>query len=95
MRSRMSFAIVAVLLGLTWSGAVSAQSFGVYIGPSPAYDYDDSYAYGYVPPRAYGPRVYGYTRRYEDRGYVVTRPAGRCGTYRYWNGDRCVDARND
>lgn len=30
-----------------------------------------------APPAAY----YGWT------------PAGGCGTYRYWNGDRCVDAR--
>jgi len=94
MRSRTSFAIAVALLGLTWSGAASAQSFGVYVGPPRAYDYDDSYAYGYTSPRVYGPRVYGYTRRYDDRAYVA-RPAGRCGTYRYWNGDRCVDARND
>jgi len=24
----------------------------------------------------------------------VVRPAGRCGTYHYWNGAYCVDARN-
>ena len=46
---------------------------------------------------AYGPRVYGYVYR---RAPVTTnvyyrRPVGRsgCGTYRFWNGHRCVDAR--
>ena len=35
-------------------------------------------------------RVYGYTRRVGgESGY-----SGGCGTYRYWNGDMCVDARD-
>jgi hypothetical protein len=98
MRSKATFTIAAVLLGLTWSGGATAQSLGIYVGPPVIYDYDDGYAYGpaygYRAPRAYGPRVYGYTRRYDDdRGYARV-PAGRCGTYRFWDGDRCVDARN-
>ena len=43
-----------------------------------------------------GPRVYGYNRDYRyDDDAVAVRPngPGGCGTYYYWNGDRCVDAR--
>ena len=43
-----------------------------------------------------GPRVYGYTREYRDGDDTfAVRPSGPggCGTYFYWNGDRCVDAR--
>jgi hypothetical protein len=39
------------------------------------------------------PRVAGYTRRVDS---VIDRPirsAGGCGTYFYWNGSACVDAR--
>ena len=95
MHSRISLAVVTALIGLTCSGAASAQSLGIYVGPPAAYDYDDGYAYGYAEPRAYRPRVYGYTSRYDDddRDYTTRAPAGRCGTYRYWSGDRCVDAR--
>jgi hypothetical protein len=36
------------------------------------------------------PRVYGYVRRSDgERGY-----SGGCGTYRYWNGSTCLDARD-
>jgi len=91
MLPKMSFAVVAALVILTFGGAASAQSFGIYVGP-PVADYDNGYAYGMAPP-VYGPRVYGYSRSYDDdRGYR-TRPAGRCGEYKYWNGDRCADAR--
>jgi hypothetical protein len=63
-------------------GAASAQSVGVYVGPA----YDDYYYYEGPPsyPRA--------ARRYEDRG-VVYGYRGGCGTYRFWNGEECVDAR--
>lgn len=42
-------------------------------------------AYGSAPivVDQYAPPVYG---------WVITRPTS-CGQYRYWNGDRCVDAR--
>jgi hypothetical protein len=30
--------------------------------------------------------------RYED-GAVIHEYRGGCGTYRFWNGERCVDAR--
>ena len=37
-----------------------------------------------VPDGDPGPRVYGWTMRPAD-----------CGTFRYWNGERCADARNE
>ena len=37
-----------------------------------------------VHETAPGPRVYGWTLRPAD-----------CGTFRYWNGVRCVDARDE
>jgi hypothetical protein len=47
-------------------------------------------------PKPVGPEVYGY---YEERPMPFIereRPAGRggCGEFFYWNGNRCVDARN-
>jgi hypothetical protein len=45
-----------------------------------------------TPAPGYRAPVYGY------RAYAqperVPRMHGGCGTYFYWNGDRCVDARN-
>jgi hypothetical protein len=66
------------------SGSASAQSIGVYVGPA----YDDYYYYD-------GPRAYPRAYRYTDTGDGVVRrySRGGCGTYRYWDGDRCVDAR--
>ena len=61
----------------------------VYVATPDAYD--SSY---YTTRR--GPRVYGYTREYRyDDDAIAIRPSGPggCGTYYYWNGDRCVDAR--
>ena len=61
----------------------------VYVGTPYAYDS------GYYTTRR-GPRVYGYARDYRyDDDAIAVRPSGPggCGTYYYWNGDRCVDAR--
>ena len=43
-------------------------------------------------PKPVGPRVYGY---YQDK-VELDRPQGPggCGTYFYWDGERCADARN-
>jgi hypothetical protein len=83
------------LAALMLSGTASAQSFGIYVGPPVVSDFDNGYAsgapYAYTAPPAYGPRVYGYTRRHDDDREFMTRPAGRCGEYRYWDGDRCVE----
>ena len=81
-------AAVAAIVSAGSGGSTSAQSFGIYVDPPPAYDYyNDGYYYDPAP-------VYGYSSRVErDRTYYRT-PSGLCGTYRFWNGDRCVDARN-
>jgi hypothetical protein len=81
-------AAIAAGFSLVAPGYASAQGLGLYVGPPPAYDYYDGYYYDVDPP------VYGYSSRVErDRSYYRA-PAGRCGVYRFWNGDRCVDARN-
>lgn len=45
--------------------------------------------YRYAPPPAvvYEPPVYGWL--------AVPPPPSSCGKYRYWNGERCADARYD
>ena len=71
---------------LASSSIASAQSFGVYVGPPAPYAaYDDGYYYS-SPRYRYRPRVQERT--------IVTRPAGRCGMYRFWDGETCVDARD-
>ena len=92
MRDKLTLAATLLVALVGFSGAASAQSFGIYIGPPAAYESD---YYGYGPEyRPYRPRVYGY-RRYSDDGYAENDRVrrGGCGTYYYWNGDRCVDAR--
>lgn len=37
-------------------------------------------------PRALGPRVYGWDS---------TEPPTSCGTFKYWNGEYCADARSE
>lgn len=87
---------VAGLLVGAFTTASLAQGTSVYVGP-PA----RSYTYVEPPPRyvyvnpapADGTRVYGYYRR----APVVAGPPvayGNCGVYHYFNGRRCVDARN-
>lgn len=83
---RMTSIAGAVVAALALSSPASAQGVGIYVGPGVgAYIYDDDYydgpTYGYVAPRVHTERR-------------VIRPAGRCGTYRYWNGAHCVDARD-
>jgi hypothetical protein len=77
--------VPAVLIAATAScGTAFAQSVGVYVGPA----YDDYNYYEGVP--AY-PRASGYYR-YEG-GPVVRHYRNGCGTYRFWDGEQCVDAR--
>lgn len=69
-----------------------------YLYPSPGV----SVGIGVAPPvyAAPGPQVYGYvsggpsTVVTDDDDAGRPRRAGGCGTYRYWDGDRCRDARN-
>jgi hypothetical protein len=88
---RASSFLGAAAVALTaLSGAASAQSIGIYVGPA----YDDSYYDYYEGPR--NRRVYGYGPPvYTDRieVYPDRYRRGGCGTYHYWDGDRCVDAR--
>ena len=94
MRASVLLAAAAVAGTLALSGGASAQ-MGVYVGPGPA----DGYSYG---EPAY-PRVYRSSPNYYDQdddagvvfGYapVLPYPRGGCGTYNYWDGFRCVDAR--
>jgi hypothetical protein len=84
LRSSLLVAISAAA-AIAGIGPASAQvAIEFYAGPQPYYD-------GYVVRRA--PRAYGY---YGEPGVVVRAPAprGRCGEYRYWNGERCADARD-
>lgn len=97
MRATVLLAAAAVAGTVALSGSASAQ-VGVYVGPGPGYD-----GYYYGEP-AY-PRVYRYSPNYynddddDDAGVVfgyapvLPYPRGGCGTYNYWDGFRCVDAR--
>lgn len=103
------FAIpVLAAAGLAMTAATSqAQSIGVEIdADGPVYGYADfggygpGYSRGYygyrsAAPvrRSYGGAYYGY-RSEEPVVVEERRGGGSCGTYFYWNGDRCVDARN-
>ena len=93
MRRLIATAVLAAASGLAAYGSASAQvvvepSADVYVGP---YDTDAYYYGGY----GYGPRVYGYSTRTNPAPGAVREPRFRngCGTYFFWNGERCVDAR--
>jgi hypothetical protein len=70
-------------------------------------DYDDDDGDYYYPPEYYLPpppppvRVYRYAPppvvEYEPPvyGWIAPPRPSNCGKYRYWNGDRCADARYD
>jgi hypothetical protein len=103
---RRIFALIFGMAALVAASAqASAQSFGIYVGP-PGYGYDygnygysDRYRYRNADRYRYndGVRVYGYTRRAADPDDTDTgqlrRSPGGCGTYYFWDGERCVDAR--
>lgn len=80
MRPIMLVASLAAMALGSSSGAL-AQRIGIEID-------EPNYYYGYGEP---APRVH----RYRGDAFVPAipiRPAS-CGEFRYWNGDRCVDAR--
>lgn len=102
--------ILVAALGCLSAGAASAQTviytdgpvyYGYADGPAP-YAYRsgyDVYNFGERPAsrkdEISGPRVYGYVRRVDpDDRYVEVYRNGGCGTYRYWDGSGCVDARD-
>jgi hypothetical protein len=78
MRPILCTALIAAIV----TGGALAQRVGVE-----SYADEPSYSDEY---RERGPRAY----RSDDDPVVVVpvRPAN-CGVYRYWNGERCVDAR--
>ena len=91
--------LTAVATGAALVAGYGSAAAQLVVETPPASVYVDTpYAYdsGYYVDRR-GPRVYGYTReyRYSDDDTIAIRPngPGGCGTYFYWNGDRCVDAR--
>ena len=95
--------LAATALGLSLTvSAASAQSVGVYVGPgggSVGYTAGD-YRENFRGPRyRTGTRVYGYIRDYRDYDDLADRPlrrsTGGCGTYYYWDGENCVDARRE
>ena len=95
MRGSTLLALAAILAASAWYSGASAQGVGIYVGPAyeDRYDREDGYrdgTYGYAPRY---PRSYGYSsRRNYDNDYPRRYRQG-CGTYRFWNGERCVDAR--
>ena len=46
-----------------------------------------------LPPPAYPPPAYGYAAPLAPYPAANIRPI--CGVYRFWSGDRCIDARGD
>ena len=49
--------------------------------------------YGYGPPAYYRSPGYGSAKGYWAPPVGLAAPSGNCGTFRYWNGEGCVDAR--
>jgi len=86
----MTAALAAAALVGGFSAASAQVGFGAYVGPG-YYD-NDPYYYGYAEP---APPVRYYSAPRYDDDYVAEAPRqrGGCGTYFYWNGERCVDAR--
>jgi hypothetical protein len=74
--------IAAIVTG--GSGGALAQRAGVE-----SYADEPSYSDEY---RERAPRAYRYRSDDDPVVVVPVRPAN-CGVYRYWNGERCVDAR--
>ena len=83
--------ILAAALACGTAFGAAAQEVYVYDDyDNDDYVSDDAYLDGHFddddavgPPMAYRLPVYG---------WVYARPAD-CGTFRYWNGERCADAR--
>jgi hypothetical protein len=74
------------LMALAAMGAANvAQAQDVVIeGDAPIVEQTPADDAVIVPKNAPGPRVYGWTLRPAD-----------CGTFRYWDGVRCADARDE
>ena len=79
---RASSVCIAALAVLAAVSPAAAQSVGIYVGRAP-YAYDDDAVEFRSPPE----------RSYRDEPRVEIRPSS-CGTYHFWNGDYCEDARD-
>lgn len=77
----------AAVAAFAGCGAASAQRVGVEVYAGAPYYSDDYYAYERAP------RVYGYTREAVEPDVAVRLRPASCGEFRYWNGERCADAR--
>ena len=98
--------IIHLAMAMGMAGMCTAASAQSYSDDQPVTV--DPPIYGYAPltiekpAAAYRDRtsVYGYTQYYQVPASppLVSRTersvAGGCGEFRYWNGERCVDARN-
>lgn len=74
---------IASLTAMGLAGVAHAQD--VFIeGDAPVVEQAPADEALIIPENAPGPRVYGWTLRSAD-----------CGTFRYWNGVRCADARDE
>lgn len=83
----LAFAIATLAVPAAYSGA-QAQTFDDRVDKPPVAADD---------PKPLGPRVYGYYQDVEPAPMIeMERPSGPggCGEFFFWNGDRCVDARN-
>lgn len=87
---RTILALAVASMAFAASSGAQAQSKPVYEGPvGPPVVANE--------PKPVGPRVYGYYEEVEPAPMVeVERPSGPggCGEFFYWNGERCVDARD-
>lgn len=86
-----SLAGALALFGGVGTASAQAVDVDVYSGPAASsYNRYRDPGYGYRGP------VYGYTSTDDDddQTVVVRRTyRGNCGTYHYWDGTACVDAR--
>jgi hypothetical protein len=85
----LSIALAASALALSFVGA-SAQRVGVEVYAGPGYSGYNDGPYYYSP--RYERRAYRYYSDSDDVDVKVRRSGG-CGTYFYWDGETCVDAR--
>jgi hypothetical protein len=82
----------AALAAFAGYGTASAQRVGVEVYPgAPYYTYSDENYYFYEP----SPRSYGYTSEVVEPDVTLRVRPTNCGEFRYWNGERCADARID
>ena len=75
--------VIACLASVTFVSIVHAQEV-IVEGDAPVVEQAPNDEAVIIQDTNPAPRVYGWTLRPAD-----------CGTFRYWNGERCADARNE